>query len=127
MDKTAQLVAEVLIISFVLERIIAAITFLLDRKVSDRRRTIERVALAGALAAIAVWKTDVRVLREGMQVLTHPRVDMLLTWLVLVAGADKIGSFTVAASKPPTPPPKPEVHVFVENEKGESKAATELS
>jgi prepilin signal peptidase PulO-like enzyme (type II secretory pathway) len=128
MDKTAQLIAAVLIMSFVLERIIAAVMFLFDKESPDRWRTIGRIALGGALAAIAVWKIDVRVLRDGMHVITHPRADTLLTWLVLVAGADKISSFTVAAPKAASAPaPKPEIHVFVENEKGEPKPAAELS
>lgn len=128
MDQTAQLIAAVLIMSFVLERVIAAITFVFDKEVPDRKRTITRVALAGILAALAVWKIDVRVLRDGMHVATHPRADFLLTWLVLVAGADKISSFTTPAPKEVvTPPPKPDVSVFVENEEGEMKPATKLS
>ena len=120
MDKTAQLIAAVLIVSFVIERITATITFFFDETRTDRRRKVALVAFSGVLAAIAVWRIDLRVLRDGLQVATHPRADLLLTWLVLVAGADKISSFTAASSslKTAAPPPKPEIHVFIENEKG---------
>lgn len=123
MDKTAQLIAAVLIVSFVIERITATITFFFDETRTDRWRKIGLVAFSGVLAAIAVWRIDLRVMRDGLQVGTHPRADLFLTWLVLVAGADKISSFTAASAsiKSSTPPPKPEIHVFVENEKGKTE------
>jgi len=93
MDKTAQLIAGVLIVSFVIERITATMTFFLDQPAPDRKRKILLVFVTGVLAALAVWKTDIRVLRDGMQITTHPRGDLLLTWLVLVAGADRIRDF----------------------------------
>jgi len=128
MDKTAQLIAAVLIVSFVIERITATISFLFDKTSPDRGRKVALIAISAALAAIAVWKIDIRVLRDGMQIATHPRADLLLTWLVLVAGADKISSFTVAPSREVAPPPaKPEIHVFVENEKGKPEEVPQAS
>lgn len=126
MDKTAQLIAAVLIVSFVIERITATIAFLFDRWLSERRRRVALVAISGVLAAIAVWRIDLRLLRDGMQLGTHPRADLLLTWLVLVAGADKISSFTASAPRA-APPPKPEIHVFIENEKGEREEVPKAS
>jgi prepilin signal peptidase PulO-like enzyme (type II secretory pathway) len=128
MDKTAQLIAAVLIVSFVIERITATISFIFDKSSPDRGRKVALIVISGALAAVAVWQIDVRVLRDGLQVTTHPRVDLLLTWLVLVAGADKISSFTVAPSPAAAPPPaKPEIHVFIENEKGQPQEVPQAS
>jgi hypothetical protein len=126
MDKTAQLIAAVLIMSFVLERVTATIIFLFDNESPDRWLKAGPIALSGTLAAIALLIIDVRLLRDGMHLGGYGFADFLLTWLVLVAGADKISSFTVAAPKTPAaPPPKAEIHVFVENEKGERQEAPE--
>lgn len=119
MDKTAQLVAGVLIVSFVIERITATVGFFLEKPTEDRWKKILLVTITGALAAIAVRTTGIRVLANGMQITTHPRVDMVLTWLVFTAGADRIREFIVPAQKP-VADAKPDAvrAVYVENDEG---------
>jgi hypothetical protein len=123
---TAHLVAAVLIVAFVIERITATISFIFNKTADDRGWKVALFAISGALAAVALWKIDVRVLRDGMQIGTYPQADLLLTWLVLVAGADKISNFTVTSSPAP-PQSKPEIHVFIENEKGKPEEVPRAS
>jgi len=113
MDKTAQLVAAVLIVSFVIERVVATVSFFIDKRLSDRREKILLVTITAALAALAVWKTGIRVLANGMQITTHPQADLLLTWLVFTAGADRIRDFITPAA----PKPK-DVRTFVQQDDG---------
>jgi len=126
MDKTAQLVAAVLIVSFVIERVVATVSFFIDKRLSERREKILLVTITAALAALAVWKTGIRVLANGMQITTHPQADLLLTWLVFTAGADRIRDFIApAASHPPADQRKTqEFHVFTQHDDGPRHEAT---
>jgi len=128
MDKTAQLVAGVLIVSFVIERITATVAFFLEKPTEDRWKKILLVTVTGVLAAVAVRATGIRVLANGMQITTHPRVDDVLTWLVLTAGADRIREFIVPAQKPAADAKTDAVTaVYVENDEVTLTKTTRVS
>lgn len=101
MDATAKLLAVIVLASFATERVVAALTYVLDalrmrrlnhplaRKI--RRREVHRVfrVMVGAFVAYAVVRfIDVRVLRT-LDTPAHPLADFWLTWLILLAGADR--------------------------------------
>src|ERR1043165_5621 len=108
MDDTARLIVTVLLAAFVIERIGAAVGFLPGTpRGPERTRKIYNFLLVAALGAIAVWLAHIRVLtRLNNQV--SPWIDYPLSWLILVAGADRIRDFVGAgggggagAAKPP--------------------------
>ena len=101
MDETAKLIAVIVLASFATERILAAVTYLLDaarlRRLKHpvaakiRRREWRRVVLmiaGGAVAYAVVQLVDVRVLRT-LDTHAHAAADFWLTWLILLAGADR--------------------------------------
>ena len=101
MDDTAKLLAIIVLASFATERVLAAVTYLLDalrlRKMKHavakkiRRREWRRVVLmiaGGAVAYAVVQLVDVRVLRT-LDTRAHPAADFWLTWLILLAGTDR--------------------------------------
>jgi hypothetical protein len=111
MDKTAQLIVAVAIVAFVIERITSAATFFIDgkEKTPEGRRTVGLIAFAAVLAGLAVWKLDLRLLREGVHITTHPAWDVLLTTLVIVAGAERIRDFIGPGGPAPAPPKESKV------------------
>jgi len=122
MDKTAQLIAAVVIVAFVIERITGAATFFIDGKAKtpEGRRTVGTMCFAAVLAGLAVWQLDLRLLREGVHITTS--WDALFTTLVIVAGAERIrdfiaspGSAPKAREEPKTPP------INIRIEEGEGK------
>lgn len=101
MDDTAKLIAVIVLASFATERVLAAVTYALDairlralkhpvaKKI--RRREWRRLVLTivgGAVAYAVVQLVDIRVLRT-LDTRAHPMADFWLTWLILLAGADK--------------------------------------
>jgi prepilin signal peptidase PulO-like enzyme (type II secretory pathway) len=131
MDKTAQLVVGVLLVAFVIERVIAAITFFLDPiKPEERKRKLLVIGLSGVLAALALWKIDIRLMRDALHVTNHPNVDLLLTWLIVVGGADRIAMFagsdkpSAGDDKPPAAQ-QPPITIIVEERDGKLTAVQE--
>jgi hypothetical protein len=109
MDDTARLLVTVLLAAFVIERLVAAVMFFNDTPKEARGRDLGRFLIAAVLGAIAVWLADIRLLtRLNNQV--SPWIDYPLSWLVLVAGADRIRDFVggggggAKAAKPDLPP-----------------------
>ena len=105
MDETAKLVAIVALAAFATERILAAVNYLMNaarlsrvrsgsavKLRSKERRKLILTILAGVIAAVIVDRADLRILRVLKLGEVHPMVDMLLTWLVVFAGADKVHS-----------------------------------
>jgi hypothetical protein len=101
MDDTAKLIGVIVLASFAMERVLAAVTYMLEamrmrrlkhpvaRKI--RRREWRRVLLmlvGGAVAYAVVRLVDVRVLRT-LGTHAHAAADFWLTWLILLAGADR--------------------------------------
>jgi len=115
MDDTARLIVAVLFASFVIERIVAAMAFLTETpKGPERKAKIRRFLLTAVLGAVAVGLAHIRILAR-LNTAISPWIDYPLSWLVLVAGADKIrdlvggggaggGAKPAAASAPPIPP-----------------------
>jgi hypothetical protein len=105
MDDTAKLVATVLLASFAIERITAAIGYVFDwlrlnrrhdeeaaRLREERRRQLMLALIAAVLSGAVVAVVDLRILRVlGFK--APPLFDSFLTWLVLFAGADRIRDF----------------------------------
>jgi len=110
MDDTARLLVTVLLASFVIERLVAAVAFLAETpKGHERNAKIYRFLIAGVLGAVAVWLADIRLLTRLNNKIS-PWIDYPLSWLVLVAGADRIRDFLggggggEAHEKPELPP-----------------------
>ena len=131
MDRTAQLVVGVLLVAFVIERLTAAVTFFLDTTTpEERRRKLLLIGLSSLLAALALWKVDIRLMRDALHVTTHPRVDLLLTWLIVVGGADRIGAFAGTSAPPEEPkqaPPPPAIVIHIEDRDGKLTAVQQVS
>jgi hypothetical protein len=117
MNDTAKLIAIVVLASFATERVLAATAYVLDTiKVSRLRpRRVKRLwlrqsrklfllAIAAGIAALVVWRADVRVLKllklDGAPV----SVDYALSWLIVLGGADKLRALLGAATAAPPPP-----------------------
>lgn len=93
MDDTARLIVTVLLTAFVIERIVAALMFFNDTpKGPERTRKIYRFLIAGVVAAVAVSLANIRLLSR-LNPATPAWLDVALSWLVLVGGADRIKEF----------------------------------
>jgi len=111
MDDTARLLVTVLLAAFVIERLVAGVAFFGETpKGPERNRKIYLFLIAAVLGAIAVWLADIRLLAR-LNNKVSPWIDYPLSWLVLVAGADRIRDFlgsggggAEASAKPELPP-----------------------
>jgi len=105
MDATAKFVAIVAVAAFATERILAAVSYVLnsfrlrrinpERAARLRRRQQRRfilLAIAGAIALLVVDRAKLRIL--GVLQFDNPDryVDYWLTWLIVFAGADRVRS-----------------------------------
>jgi len=92
MDETGRLVAVVLLASFAIERVIAVVDFFMSRGTPDeKRRKIVLVGIAALIGVAVVRLTGIRVLATMKFEAPNSWIDFLLTWLILVGGADKLG------------------------------------
>ncbi len=101
MNETGKLLAVVLLASFAIERIVATVEFFLNREIPPevRKRKIVLVAVAGAIAALVIAASGIRLL-ETLKFSKSPQsLDFVLTWLVLVGGADRIREFLGGAAE----------------------------
>lgn len=118
MQDTAQFIAVILLAAFALERIDAAAKFLLDPAPAaddargQKRRAILLFALAGAAALAFVDFGNIRII-EQLQPHNAPKLlDYWLTWLVVVAGADRVKELLQGApSKEKKAPPTPTITI----------------
>jgi hypothetical protein len=108
MDDTARLIVTILLAAFVIERISAVIDFLVHTpRGPERNKKIYNFLIVAVLGAVAVWLAHIRVLtRLNNQI--SPWIDYPMSWLILVAGADRIRDFVGAGgggggSAPKTP------------------------
>ena len=108
MDDTARLLVTVLLAAFVIERVVAGVAFLFETP-KDKAK-IWRFVGTAVLGAIAVWLAHIRLLTR-LNNDVSPWIDYPLSWLVLVAGADRIREFVggggrggAEAAKPELPP-----------------------
>ena len=122
MDDTARLIATVLLASFVIERIIAALSFLTEPKqLPERAKSFYRFLVAAILAAVAVGFANIRILAHlDAAAKVSPWIDYPLSWLVLVGGADRIRDFVGAGGGPAAKKEPPPTVVIKEVGAGES-------
>ena len=117
MQDTTQLIAIVLLAAFGIERVVAAARFSLEpvppeNKRAQKWRELLLFALAGAIALAVVDFGDVRIIRRLQPLTTATTIDYWLTWLVVLAGSDRVKEFLPTGgggapakeSKPPLPP-----------------------
>ena len=103
MDATAKMLAIIAIAAFVTERILAAVNYLLNAvrltrlhsraAARFRTRELRKLLLTGIAAIIAyvvVDRANIRLLSVVQIANVPPLVDFWLTWLVVVAGADRV-------------------------------------
>ena len=106
MDATAKLLAIIAVAAFATERILAAVNYLLNavrlsrvrsgsavRLRSRERRKLVLFLIAALIGYFVVDRANLRLLHV-MQIddKVNPLVDFGLTWLVVVAGADRVRS-----------------------------------
>lgn len=110
MDDTARLLVTVLLAAFVIERLVAGVAFLFETpKDPAFNAKIFRFLGTAVLGAIAIWLADIRLLTR-LNNNVSPWIDYPLSWLVLVAGADRIRDFVggggggAKPAKPDLPP-----------------------
>ena len=96
MNETGRLIAIVLIASFAIERLVAAVGFLIDRDALPPKARNQKIVLffvAGVIAAVVIWVTGIRLLMSAHIPSPIHGLDFFVTWLVLVGGADRIREF----------------------------------
>lgn len=95
----ANLIAALLLSAFVIDRLVAAVFFIgsyskpADR--SENNRKLLRFLFSGVFAAAAVFAFDFLRVLGTFWPGGHPTalLDIAVTWLVLVAGAERLSSF----------------------------------
>jgi hypothetical protein len=105
MDATAKFVAIVAVAAFVTERIVAAVNYLIDAVRLSRVRSeaaarlrarewrkLLLFAIAAIIAYVVVARANLRLLHVLQVDDVHPLVDFWMTWLVVIAGADRVHS-----------------------------------
>lgn len=112
------LIAALLLCAFIISRIAAGLMFLgsivaLARRedeesiplLRDKLRALVAFVLTGTLAAIAVWQISrLRMLASFGQELPD-LIDAMVTWLVLVAGSERLSAFVGDSAPKPAPAP----------------------
>lgn len=106
MDETAKLVAILVLASFAIERLTAALSYAFDsirlyrvsrsegaRLRAKQKRKLAVLVAGGALAFGVVMAADLRILRTLDLIQAPTELDVWLTWLVLFAGTDRIREF----------------------------------
>jgi hypothetical protein len=93
MDNTGRLVAIVLLASFAIERVVATVAFFMpgDALTSPKKKgKLTLFGVSAILGIVVVWLTGIRILTL-LNFKPDPAVDLVLTWMILVGGADKLG------------------------------------
>lgn len=106
MDATARFVAIVAVAAFLTERLVAAIDYVVAAVRSSRAREegasgeethawrqLVMFAVGGVIAYVVVDRANLRILRVLQVDHVQPLVDFWMTWLVVVAGADRVHTF----------------------------------
>jgi len=128
MDATAKFLAIIAVAAFVTERILAAINYVIDavqrwrvrsEAAAESRATEWRKLLlfliAAVIAYVVVRRANLHLL-EVLQVANVPAaIDLWLTWLVVVAGADRVHSMLTGEGKQ-TAPEVPVVRLHVDGD-----------
>jgi hypothetical protein len=105
MDATAKFLAIIAVAAFVTERVLTAVSYLMNAVRLSRVRSEAAASLrskewrkfvlfviAALIAYVVVDRANLRLLRVLQVDSVHPLVDFWMTWLVVVAGADRVHS-----------------------------------
>jgi hypothetical protein len=108
---SANLIAAMVLTAFVIERAIAAGSFILaairlrgvnSAEAAAARKelnsTLLRTLVAGAIAAAVIYRFQWMRLLETFGVHDHTNASAVLTWLVLVCGTDRLSTFIGAGA-----------------------------
>jgi len=92
----ANLIAAFLICAFIIDRLVSAIFFVASygnaAERAENNRKLIRFLVSGLFAAAAIFAFDfLRILNTLLP--SQPLLDAAVTWLVLVAGAERLSSF----------------------------------
>jgi len=114
MQDTTQLIAIILLAAFAIERIVAAAKFSLQPIPLDKTRALKwrellLFALAGSVALAVVDFGGIRIIQRLQPLSQATTVDYWLTWMVLVAGSDRVKEFLPSAGVAPVKDLKPSV------------------
>jgi len=119
MDETGRLIAVMLLASFAIERVAATVDFCLSSK-AEKTRKLVRVGVSALIACGVVALTGIRILGAMKFASPGPWLDFLLTWLILVGGADKLSQFIGAGSSIAAAPAKKDevrpIQIFLDNQ-----------
>jgi hypothetical protein len=109
----ANLIAALLLCAFVIDRLVATIFFIGSYRKAEERgannQKLMRFVFSALFAAVAVYALNfLRVLGTFWPKGTpDPLLDAAVTWLVIVAGTERLSSFigdrAAVAAKPPEP------------------------
>jgi hypothetical protein len=130
MDATAKLLAIIAVAAFATERILAAVNYLMNavrlsrarsrgavRLRAKEKRKLLLFGIAAIIAYVVVERANLRLLRVMQIDDVHPLVDFWLTWLVVLAGADRVRAMIGSgggSSATPERPESPTVHVQID-------------
>ena len=105
MDATAKLLAIIAVAAFATERVLAAVNYLLNavrlgrvrsgsavRLRTRERRKLVLFLIAALIGYFVVDRANLRLLKVMQLDQVDPLIDFGLTWLVVVAGADRVHS-----------------------------------
>jgi len=92
----ANLIAAFLIRAFVIDRLVSAIFFVASYRNpverAENNKKLVRFLVSGVFAAAALYAFGfLRILNSVLP--SQPELDAVVTWLVLVAGAERLSSF----------------------------------
>lgn len=105
MDATAKFLAIIAVAAFATERIVATVNYLMNavrlsrvrsgvavRLRARERRKLLLLVIAAVIAYVVVDRANLRLLRVLQVDNVNPLIDLWMTWLVVVAGADRVHS-----------------------------------
>ncbi|SRR5258706_716171 len=122
MEESGRIIAIVLLASFAIDRVAATVDFFMSDGMflsPEKRPKLVRVGVSALIALAIVAFTGIRIL--GVMKFHSPNswMDFVLTWLILVSGADKIDQFIGAGSSGGKTAGKKEeirpIQIFVDN------------
>ena len=112
MDATAKFLAVIAVAAFVTERILAAVSYLMNafrlsrvrpgiavRLRSKEQRKLVLFFIAAVIAYVVVDRANLRLLHVLQVEKVNPLIDFWLTWLVVLAGADRVHSMVGGAGQ----------------------------
>lgn len=115
MDATAKLVAIIAVAAFATERILAGVNYFMNamrlsrvrsgsavRLRARERRKLLLFVIGALIAYVVVDRANLRFLRVLQVGNVHPLVDFWLTWLVVLAGADRVRSMLGGGGSAPS-------------------------